>query len=105
MVKGGFKMFDFVRVSCCVPKVAVANPQENAKQIIMKIREASAKKANFALFPELCLSGYTCGDLFFQDQLLTSVKKALCEILVETRSKDIIVMVGAPLMLFGKLYN
>ncbi len=98
-------MFDFVRVSCVVPKVCLSNPKQNAKEIIQKIHTASRDGANFIVFPELALSGYTCGDLFFQETLLNEVKTSLSEILDATKDVNCSVILGAPLKLSGELYN
>lgn len=98
-------MFDIVRISCCVPETAVANPEKNAEEIIKKIKEAQSQGGNFILFPELAVSGYTCADLFFQERLLSCVQDALLKIAESTRGMDAVVIVGAPLVLFGQLYN
>lgn len=98
-------MLDFVRVSCAVPKVSVANTEENAKNIIEKLNEAVEEKANFIVFPELCVTGYTCGDLFFQDRLIDGAKEAVLKIAFHTKKKDAIVIIGAPLKISGELYN
>lgn len=98
-------MFDFVRVSCCVPRVAVANTGKNAQDIIKKIKEAETAKSNFVLFPELAVTGYTCGDLFFQERLISGVQEALAAIVSAVKNSGIVVIVGAPVKLFGQLYN
>lgn len=98
-------MFDFVRVSCCVPRVAVANTEKNAQDIIKKIKEAETAKSNFVLFPELAVTGYTCGDLFFQERLISGVQEALTAIVSAVKNSGTVVIVGAPVKLFGQLYN
>jgi len=98
-------MYDFVRVSCCVPPVSVANPEKNTKEIIKMLDAAQKGKVNFAVFPELALSGYTCADLFFHEPLIASVHHALKQIVQYTKDIDTIVLVGAPLRLCGALYN
>lgn len=98
-------MFDFVRVSCCVPRVAVANTEKNAQDIIKKIKEAETAKSNFVLFPELAVTGYTCGDLFFQERLISGVQKALAAIVSAVKNSGTVVIVGAPVKLLGQLYN
>lgn len=98
-------MLDFVRVSCCVPKTAAADTESNAQDIIKKIKEAEAIKSNFALFPELSVTGYTCEDLFFQERLISGVCAAVFKIADAVKNSDVIAIVGAPLKLFGQLYN
>ncbi len=98
-------MFDFVRISCCVPKLSVGNTQKNADDIIEKIYKAEQAGANFILFPELCITGYTCDDLFFQECLRAGTRQALLRILDATKDCNAVTIVGAPLMLYGQLYN
>ena len=64
-------MLDFIRVAAAVPPVAVANPAQNALHCIKMAQEAEKNSPQLVVFPELCLTGYTCGDLFFQQALLT----------------------------------
>lgn len=96
-------MFDFVRISCAVPEVEVGNTAFNTQEIIKYID--INKDANLIVFPELCLTGYTCADLFFQKVLLDSVGPNLSKIVEATIDSDSIVAVGAPLVLEGSLYN
>ena len=98
-------MFDYVRISCCVPETAVANTMKNADAIIKQIKLAEQQHANFAVFPELAVTGYTCGDLFLQDTLITGAKQAVAKIAEATRNLELTVLVGAPLELLGQLYN
>lgn len=98
-------MLDFVRISCCVPRLSVGNTQKNADDIIEKILKAEEAGSNFILFPELCVTGYTCGDLFFQESLLSGTKQALLRILDSTKNCNAVTIVGAPLVLVGRLYN
>ena len=60
----------FIKAAAAVPKVCVANPADNAREILRLIREAVGRKVRILAFPELSLTGYTCGDLFLQEQLL-----------------------------------
>ena len=62
-------MLDYIRVSCCVPDIAVGDSEFNTGEIIKFYRKAVSENADIALFPELCISGYTCADLFFQKTL------------------------------------
>ncbi len=98
-------MFDYVRISCCVPETAVANTIKNADAIIAQAKDAARQHANFAVFPELAVTGYTCGDLFLQDIMITGTKDAIVRIMEETKELDIILLIGAPLELLGQLYN
>ena len=95
----------FIKVSAVTPKVKVADTIYNADQICAGIQEAAEKGAKIIVFPELCISGYTCGDLFLQERLLTSCKEQLVRVAAATSGKDALVFVGLPLERDGKLYN
>ena len=98
-------MFDFYRVSAAVPDLKVADVSYNKDQMIRKINEAKENKANVIVFPELSLTGYTCGDLFFQQTLLANVRAAITDITEQTKEDDIIITFGAPLNINNQLYN
>ncbi len=95
----------FVKVAALTPKVKVADPKYNKEQIIALLHRATALGAQVLVFPELCITGYTCGDLFYQEQLLTQAKEALLDIASATEKLDAIVFVGLPLEYHAKLYN
>lgn len=95
----------FVKAAAATLEVKVADPVFNREQICMGIDEALAKGAKIIVFPELCLSGYTCGDLFLQERLLSECKKQLMEIIDFTKGKDALIFIGLPLEREGKLYN
>ncbi len=95
----------FIKIAAATPKILVANSEHNGKQIIELIEQAEINNIKILLLPELCLSGYTCGELFLQDILLKSVEKELLNIVAYTRNKDVLVTVGLPLCKDGKLYN
>ncbi|MDY5869088.1 MAG: nitrilase-related carbon-nitrogen hydrolase, partial [Lachnospiraceae bacterium] len=95
----------FVKVAAVTPKIKVADTVYNAQQICAGIDEAASKGAKIIVFPELCLSGYTCSDLFLQERLLTSCREQLKLIADHTQGKDSLVFVGLPLEREGKLYN
>lgn len=95
----------FIKVAALTPKVKVANTTYNREQICMLIDEAQEKSAKILVFPELCITGYTCGDLFYQELLLREAKKELLAIAKYTERKDCLVFVGLPLEHQGKLYN
>ena len=95
----------FLKVAAVTPKIRVADPEYNAKVIIEQMEEASDKGAKIIVFPELCLSSYTCNDLFLQELLLKSCKEQLKEIVDATEFLDVLVFVGLPIEKSGKLYN
>ena len=64
----------FIRVAAAIPKISVADPRANRKAILEKIREMQALRAKIMVLPELCLTGYTCQDLFWQSALLASAR-------------------------------
>lgn len=95
----------FVKVAAVTPKVKVADPHYNAKVIGKGIEEAAERGARVIVFPELCLVGYTCGDLFLQELLLAQALEALSEVTAATEGTDALVFVGLPLIKKHKLYN
>ena len=95
----------FIKVAALTPKVTVADTQANRKEICRLMDEAEAKGAKILVFPELCITGYTCGDLFYQQVLLREAKKELIAIAKYTQRKDYLAFVGLPLEYNGKLYN
>ncbi len=95
----------FIKVSAACAPVHVANPAENAKEILSLIEAADEQKINLLCLPELCLSGYTCGDLFFSDALLNGCKEALQTLCMATAGRYPVYIVGLPLRYCGKLYN
>lgn len=99
------KDLGFVRVSAAVPRMRVADTQFNKEEIKLQIDEAVAKGVEVVCFPELCITGYTCADLFFLQQLQQNTLEALQDICEYTSEKPIIVIVGAPLKVDNNLYN
>ena len=97
-------MRGLVRVGAAVPSLALGNVKENMKRHLAMMREAKEKHVSIVTFPELSLTGYTCGDLFFQRRLLDDVTDALLTLKDEMPEK-IIAVVGAPLEIEGALYN
>lgn len=95
----------FVKVAAVTPDIRVADVDYNTEKICAAIDEAALEHAKIVVFPELCITGYTCGDLYLQDVLLNSAKQALNRIVKHTRDKDMLVFVGLPLDVEGKLYN
>lgn len=95
----------FVKVAAGSVAVTVGNPPKNAQEIIARIREADAAGVHLLVLPELCITGYTCGDLFYNDLLLSSALAALEEIRKATEELYPVVVVGLPLRHQSKLYN
>ena len=99
------KDLGFVRVAAAVPEMRVGDTEYNKEQIISMIRDAATEKVDVVCFPELCVTGYTCADLFFLQQLQHDAIKALEEISQATRGLSTIVIVGCPLKVDNNLYN
>ena len=95
----------FIKVAAGTPDVQVADCEFNATEIIKMVREMEAEGARVMVFPELCITAYTCGDLFWQENLLEEAKVQLMRIAEETADVDAIIFVGLPLEYKGKLYN
>ena len=95
----------FVKVAAATPDIRVADVAYNVEQIKKQMDEADEQGAKVVVFPELCLTGYTCGDLFGQAILLKTVKEGLKELTEYTKEKDGLYFVGAPAEVEGKLYN
>ena len=95
----------FIRVAAATPLISVADCTNNADQIIALMREADEKKAKLVVFPELCLTGYTCGELFLQNVLLEEARHELARIARAGSDLDVTAVVGLPLMVGHKLYN
>ena len=95
----------FVKVAAATPDIRVADVEFNTQNIINAMEEAQKNGAKILVFPELCVTGYTCSDLFDHSVFLKASRKALLEIAENTNDKDMLVFVGAPLEVNGKLYN
>lgn len=95
----------FVKVAAATPDIRVADVEFNTQNIINAMEEAQKNGTKILVFPELCVTGYTCSDLFDHSVLLKASRKALLEIAENTSDKDMLVFVGAPLEVNGKLYN
>ena len=98
-------MLGFYKIATSCPKLTLANPKANAKEIIALTKEANSQEATIILFPELALIGYSVGDLIFQSRLLDSQFKALEEILEASKSLNIISVMGIALSYYSRLYN
>lgn len=97
--------YGYIRVAAATPDVNVADPEFNRIEICKLIEEAYLKKTRVIVFPELSLTGYTCGDLFFQNALLKKAKDELKKLIDSTKGKELLVFVGLPWQRNGKLYN
>ena len=95
----------FIKCGAATPKIVVGDCMANAEEIVRLIKEADKKGIKLLALPELCVSGYTCGDLFLQDTLLDGVERAIEYILKESKKIDTVAVFGAPLRNKGKLFN
>ena len=95
----------FIKVAALTPKIRVADCDYNAAKICLMIDEAWKEGAKLMVFPELCITGYTCADLFWQEALLKEAKHELYHIMMHSREKDALIFVGLPWEKDGKLYN
>lgn len=97
--------YGFVKVAAVTPKVKVADTKHNGQEIRRLMNETAKAGAKVVVFPELCVTGFSCGDLFLQDQLIKASLEELLEIAKESNSLDAIFFVGLPYEMNGKLYN
>lgn len=95
----------FLKVAALTPKIKVADCVYNQQAICDQIEEACRAGAKILVFPELCVTGYTCQDLFWQERLLSAARESLRAIVAATAGKEALVFVGLPWELEGKLYN
>lgn len=95
----------FLKVCATTTTVSVACVSENVKQIVNKMKEAHDNKAKIVVFQELSLTGYSCGDLFFQKKLLSECLKGLDEIVKYSKGLDLLTVVGLPFEYKNKIYN
>lgn len=95
----------FIRTACATPKIKVADCAYNVNEIIWMIDEAYENHVKILAFPELCITAYTCGDLFLQNSLLTAALDGLSLVTKHSQGKKMLIFVGLPFAHFGKLYN
>ncbi len=95
----------FLKAAAFSPALRVADCTYNTQQIIHTLRDAAARGVKLAVFPEFCLTGYTCGDLFLQRTLQQGALDGLQAVLEASRTLDTVALVGLPLLVRGKLYN
>ena len=96
---------DFIKVASACPKTKVGDTKYNLTNILSCIEEANAKNVKSIVFPELCITSYTCGDLFLHDTLYTNSINAIEQLLIKTEKMDMLIAVGAPLLFNNILYN
>ena len=99
------KKYGYIRVAASVPELKVANVSFNIQEIIKEIKLLAKEGVQIVTFPELCITGYTCADLFSQDILLKEALNGLKEILDKTKNIDIVAIVGVPLVCDNQLFN
>ena len=99
------KRFGLIRVAAAMPRVHVADPAANAREILQLCKELADRRPSVVVFPELSVTGYTCADLFGQNRLLEDAEKAVAEIVAQTAQMDAMVVFGAPVRHAGRLYN
>ncbi len=97
--------YGFIRVCAATPEIRVADVEFNTEQIIKAIKQSADRGSRVTVFPELCVCGYTCGDLFNQPQLIRCVEEAVIKICKATKGCETLVFIGAPVAKFGRLYN
>ena len=95
----------FFRVAAATPAVSVADVEENLERIEELVQQAAADGCGAVCFPELALTGYTCGDLFRDEALLSAAERGLARLMEETQNRDILCAVGLPVPWEGALYN
>ena len=93
----------FIKVAAGTPKIRVADCRFNAEQVFTLMREAARQGVRVLALPELCLTGYTCADLFLQDTLLRGAEEGLATVLEATKNLDMVTALGLPVRHQGKL--
>ena len=99
-------MLDYIRIGCAVPTVKVGDVSKNVENICSMISQADEKRTDLLIFPELCITGYSCGDLFWQETLLKAAVDGLKQVVdYSCAYPDVAIVVGLPVMYRNKLYN
>ena len=99
------KDYGLVRVAAVTPRQYLADVERNTAEIIRLAEEAARKEASIVVFPELCITGYSCADLFGQQRLLEAAEKAVKDIAGAGLPSGMLVAVGAPVRCAGRLYR
>lgn len=97
--------YGFIKVAAAIPPVTVADCRRNAQGMIELARQAASQDVEWLVFPELCITAYTCGDLFSQRLLLDEAEKSLAYYIEETRNLDMVSVIGAPVRCDNQLFN
>ncbi|MHB1314062.1 MAG: NAD(+) synthase [Christensenellales bacterium] len=97
--------YGFLKVAACTPAIRVADCTYNGQKILELMKECAAAGVKLLVLPELCLTGYTCSDLFFQETLIKSARKELENICADSQDLDMVTILGVPVAHSGKLYN
>ena len=97
--------YGFIKVAAAIPPVTVADCRRNADGMVELARQAAAQDVEWLVFPELCITAYTCGDLFSQRLLLDEAEKALGYFIEQTKELDMVSVVGAPVRCDNQLFN
>ena len=95
----------FIKAAASTPEIRVADVDHNKKLICEGVDQAWKEGVQLLVYPELCLTGYTCGDLFWQEELLEKARQGLSEIVMHSLGKKMLIFVGLPWEMNGKLYN
>ena len=95
----------FIKAAAAAVDIKVADCVYNREKIVEKARELSRQGARILVFPELCITGYTCQDLFWQERLLDSAREQLLKAAEELKDVEGLIFLGLPLEFDGKLYN
>ncbi|MBQ8422762.1 MAG: NAD(+) synthase [Coprobacter sp.] len=97
--------YGFIKVATAIPDCRVGDCNYNSDQIIELLHRADEQKAEIVVFPELCITGYSCGDLFGQRLLLEAAEKSIRKVVESTRSTQVLAIIGAPLAQSNKVFN
>lgn len=95
----------FLKVAAATPAIRVADCHHNAAQVAQMMQQAAEQGVSLCVFPEMVMTGYTCGDLFLQQMLLDSAEESLKKVLISTNHLDMVAVIGLPVRVRGKLYN
>lgn len=99
------KNFEYIRVASAAPSLKVADPNYNVNEIVRITLQAAKENVRVLVFPELCMSGYSCGDLFYQNTLLNECREALSLLIEETKYLNMLIAVGMPVKADSLLFN
>ena len=97
--------YGFIKIGCGIPTVKVADVSFNASSVTALVKQAAREGVRAVVFPELCITGYTCGDLFLQPALIRAAERALAQILTQTQKEDVVFIVGLPVLADAQLFN